>query len=603
MGLALVVITFFTHCSNDKVTDAVKLLPNDPFKNTIVPSQFFSVDSEQDNVIAGEYGTVIVLPQGCFKDAAGNIVDGTVKIELAESLTMDDMVLSNLTTTSNGNPLETDGMIYFNAVQDGEQLVINKDIPIHIEIPTRRKKPGMMAYKGIRDENGNMNWVDPEKLDNFLKTVDINSLDFLPPGFQSEVDKGMPFRNHKTAAQSLTDSLYYALSTVDIDSLNQGLSPDLYNEPYYNNSKEVKKGRYTSDSYKHSGREQEGGFDSVVKCGIDPAIVKVIKSDKYQNTFIATKEFEARLKAIFPICDNSVLEFYIKNTNKNLYEIDSMVALFCNEKKMYDRYHVFYDFSQQRLTNVRDADRYTNLLNDYYSKQLAKVKAELEGTKAKVLKALHQENSETQKIVDDYKKLLWKREKYRMETYGFNWTETGWVNIDNGTLPKDWGMQPLEVTVTNGKQFDRVYTYVIYTSIKSLNRLNTNDNENFYAGNVADKSMLMPDKKLAIAIAIGYQGDVPSIAMKSFETTVEQQLTLTLNPSTLEKLKAVLARYEEQVSENSVSQDLAFMEKLYKKEQQQKAATKEREFIIRLWKVAFPCCAQSGEGNESNDDM
>jgi hypothetical protein len=70
-----------------------------------------------------------------------------------------------------------------------------------------------------------------------------------------------------------------------------------------------------------------------------------------------------------------------------------------------------------------------------------------------------------------------------METYGFNWSETGWINIDNGTLPKDWNEQPLEITVSNGKQFDRVYTYIVYTSIKSLYRLNTNDNIQFYVGN------------------------------------------------------------------------------------------------------------------------
>jgi hypothetical protein len=189
-------------------------------------------------------------------------------------------------------------MIYFNAMKDGKQLFINKNIPVHLEVPTREKKLGMMAYKGIRDENGNMNWVDPKKLDNFLKTVDINSLDFLPPGFQNEVDKGMPFRNHSTATQSLTDSLYYALSTVDIDSLRQGLAVNSYNEPYYDSSKGVKRDDYTSDSHEHSGMEADG-FDS--RCEIDPAIIKVIKSDKYQNTFIATKEFETRLKAIFSI--------------------------------------------------------------------------------------------------------------------------------------------------------------------------------------------------------------------------------------------------------------------------------------------------------------
>jgi hypothetical protein len=591
IGMALVVTMFLAQCSNDGVSNTVKLLPNDPFKNTIVSSQFFSINSEQDNVIAGEHGTVIVCPKGCFKDATGKMVEGDVKIELAESLTMDDMTLSNLTTTSNGKPLETDGMIYFNAMKDGKQLQINKDIPVHIEIPTRERKPGMMAYKGIRDENGNMNWIDPKKLDNFLKTVDIVSLDFLPPGFQGEVDNGMPFRKYSVATQALTDSLYYALSFENLTIYGSEKLPTQYNEPYYNQAKKVKKGKYTNESYQ---TEFDTVFDDSVSrketCGIDPAIIKVIKSDKYQQTLIATREFEARLKIIFETCDNAVLEIYIRNLDKNLYELDSMAAKLCEEKKYFNSSHAFYDLSLQRLMNVKDAGKYAALLKDYYSQQLLRVKTDLNREKDKVVKALQKKDRETQKIVDDYRKLLWKREKYRMETYGFDWTETGWVNIDNGTLPKDWSEQPLEIDVTNGKQFDRVYTYVIYSTIKSLCRLNTDDGEHFYVGNITDKSMLMPDRENAIAVSIGYKGDKPSLAIKVFETNTQRQLTLTLSSSSAAQVKEMLGRYEERARENSISQDLAFMDKLYKGEKQQKDRMKENEFMLRLLKVAYPCC-------------
>jgi len=70
-----------------------------------------------------------------------------------------------------------------------------------------------------------------------------------------------------------------------------------------------------------------------------------------------------------------------------------------------------------------------------------------------------------------------------METYGFKLTQTGWINIDNGSEPKSWTNQKLEVNINNAKQFDKVYTYVVYPSINSLFRLNTTDNEHFYVGN------------------------------------------------------------------------------------------------------------------------
>ena len=598
--LALLSVTLF-QCSNNPTTNQVKLNTNDPFKNTIVASQSFNIDSKQDNVIEGEKGTVVVCPKGCFKNAKGEIVEDNVKIELSEALSLEDMLLSNLTTTSDGKPLETDGMIYFNATANGEQLTINKDNPIHIEIPTTEKKAGMMAYKGIRDEKGNMNWIEPKELDKFLVTVDINSLDFLPQGFQTEVDKGMPYKNYKTATQGLTDSLYYQLSVTDGSSLMQGFVPTKYNEPYYNKGKKVVNGKYTANSYLVQEQETKVTLDSArTNWGIDPAIIKVIKSEKYQNTFIATREFEARLKIIFKTCNNTVLETYINNLDKNLYEADSLAAIAVGENQYY---HDFVTFFQQRLTKVKQADKYANLLKGYYAKQLTKVKSELEKGQKKLMKQLNKKNEEAQKVADDYKKLLWKREKYRMEAYSFNWTETGWVNIDNGTLPKTWFEQPLEITITNGKQFDRVYTYVVYTSIKSLYRLNTTDNEQFYVGNDEDKKMLMPKKKLGVAIAIGYKDEVPSLSVKEFETGSEPKFILTLSPSSLDKVKKAIKDYEKYAKENKISKDLEFMAKFYEEEQRQKELKKESDFILGLWNIAFPCAPKEEKTTITIDEQ
>lgn len=597
-----ILLTLFSltliHCKQS-LTNTVKFQPTDPFKNVIVQSKTFNIDSKLDNVVEGENGTVVVCPKGCFKNKNGEIVEANVKIELSEALTLEEMLLSNLTTTSSGKLLETDGMIYFNATSNGEQLAINKDNPIHIEIPTAEKKAGMMAYKGIRDAKGNMDWVEPKPLDNYLVTVDINSLDFLPPGFQIEVDKGMPFRNYKTATQNLTDSLYYNLSVFhQNDLISENIRDISYNEPYYNKNKKVENKINADISYVNKKvaevikAELEEDSTAKIYSSIDPAIIKVIKSEKYQNTLISTREFEARLKVIFKSCRNSVLEIYIQNLDKNLYELDSMAAsaLAGTEGAQYV-HQDFLNFSRQKLTKVKHADKYAELLKGYFKTQFAKVKSELEKEKEKVIEQLADKNKDAQNVVDKYKKLLMKREKYRMETYGFNWTETGWVNIDNGTLPKDWGSQPLEVEVVNGKQFDRVYTYVVYSSIKSLYRLNTTDNKLFYAGNEQDKEMLMPKKQLAHAIAIGYKDELPSIAVKEFETGSETNFSLSLSPTTLNKVKDVISPYENYGNENSISKDLQFMAKLYKDEKRKKELLKENEFVLRLWNIAFPCLA------------
>ncbi|HEY3404515.1 MAG TPA: hypothetical protein VGK59_14095 [Ohtaekwangia sp.] len=579
------VAAFLMHC-NRNVNETVIALPGDPFVNTMVPVQNFVVDSKQDNVVEAENGATIVFPKGCFKTSDGEVVTEEVKIEIAEAISLDEMILSNLTTTSDGKLLETDGMIYFNATtQAGEQLFINKDIPVHITIRTPEIKPGMMAYKGVRDENGNMNWIEPKELDKYLITVNIDSLDFLPYGFRETVDKGMPFRKYKTSTQQLADSLYYALSFSDSKELN--LTPTKVNESYYDKNKGDR-------NYSDEIRTE----DSPPKnCGIDPAIIRAIKSEKFQNTLIATHEFESRLQAIFQSCDNSILEVYIRNLDKNLYELDSMAAALCEEKGLHNCFHTLDDFSKQRLTKVKDSEPSVKLLRQHYEKELAKVKAELKKQKDKAMKSLQQKNEEAEKIVNAYKKLLWKREKYRMNTYGFTWTDTGWINIDNGTLPKSWASKPLEIIIENGKEFDRVHSYVIYSSIRSLYRLNTDDNVNFYVGNNELKEMLMPKQDPAVAIAIGYKGDVPSLAIKIFGTDSTSRITMTLSASTPEMVKETLAKYDNYSKENRITHDLKYMEKLYHEEQRQKQLLKEEEFLIQLLRVAYPCCPIKEEKN------
>jgi hypothetical protein len=600
--LSLTLVLILSNCSNPKTSDktnsvdtTIKFQQTDPFGKSITESQYFELNSKTDNVIEGKNGTIIVCPKGCFMDSKNEIVEGNIKIELTEALSLEEMILSNLTTTSNGKLLETDGMIYFNATSNGEKLTINKENPIHIEIPTKNKKNGMSAYEGIRDSLGNMNWVDPKPLENYLIPIDINLLDFLPENFQAEVEKGMPYKKYTTATKDLVDSLYYILSVTNGSELIKGFVNTDINEPYYNKKKQVVNGKYTNQSYQRNSNSDttilQNDSSTIPKtCGIDPAIIKVIKSKKYQNTLISTKEFEERLKIIFKTCNSYVLEIYIKNLDKNLYTLDSLAEIEVRETQYS---HNFHDFYLQKKTNVKNANKYSKLLQDYYEKQLTKIKVNLENAKLKVVNQLNKKNKEAENIVNDYRELLWGREKYRMETYGFNWTETGWINIDTGTIPKNWGPQRLEITIQNSNQFDRIYSYVVYTTIKSIYRLNTDNNELFYVGNSAEKEMLMPKRSVAFAIVVAYKDENSFLTIKQFETGTNKTLSLLPTLSTQKEIKATLKEYNRGYEkENKISEDLLFMDKFFIEQKRQKSLIKESEFIKRLWYIAYPCCQE-----------
>lgn len=574
------VLTLLAGCNKDQVQVTKKFFDNDPFDNTIVESQTFKINSQKDTVIEGKEGTVLSFPKGCFVSLDGNAVNGKIELELAEALTMEKMLLSNLTTTSNQKLLETDGMIYFNATSKGKQLRINPKKPVYIEIPTPNKKANMSVYKGIRDENGNMNWINPKKLENWLIPVDIHLLNFLPEGFETEVEKGMPFRNYTHSSKELIDSLYYSLSLEEIVPEEVPTESEYNESNSYGNKDEI-------DSLLANVTALDTLWGTHARCGVNPSIIKAIKSEKFQNTLIATREFENRLKYMFKICRPDIIDIYIKNLDKNLWELDSITAEVLNGDKYTD---TFKDFSKEKLTNVKAFNKNIQLLRKFYEQRLKQVQSELIDNREKAIAKRKEKDKAYKKILDEYKQVLRKREKYRMETYGFEWTETGWVNIDRGTLEKDWEEQQLEFLVENGKGFDQIYSYVIYSSIKSLYKLNSSDNETFYVGNETLRSMPIPKKQKAVAIAIGYHKGQSFFASKEFETTTESKIFLTLKTLSLDDINRVINAYDRNYGEeNKIEKDLEFMSQVNEFKKEQEKFNTELEFMSRLTVKAFPC--------------
>jgi hypothetical protein len=75
--------------------------------------------------------------------------------------------------------------------------------------------------------------------------------------------------------------LYYSLSVSDGSDLTKGFTATDAVEPMYNKNKTVIDGKYVSVT-SHSSSESDSAVPE--HCGIDPARIKVLKSDKFQNT-------------------------------------------------------------------------------------------------------------------------------------------------------------------------------------------------------------------------------------------------------------------------------------------------------------------------------
>lgn len=144
------------------------------FSTDNLSSQTFTIDCGKDNLITGDLGTIIRINKNTFVDNNGNAVNGNIEIKLIEVLKPIDMVLGNLTTTFNGKPLETGGMIYIDANIEGKAVSIANNKQIQLKVPADSTLSGMSIFEGMQNAEG-MKWVNPVKIP---KAEDLDSLQF-----------------------------------------------------------------------------------------------------------------------------------------------------------------------------------------------------------------------------------------------------------------------------------------------------------------------------------------------------------------------------------------------------------------------------------------
>jgi hypothetical protein len=147
-----------TACNNNKEN------PTDIFTKVYtadnLTTQTFSIWADKDTTLKGKSGTTLFIPQNTFVDDKGNQVRGQVNIQFKEALTTADMVLANLTTTSDGNFLQSGGMIFITATSDNNKLEIASDKYIGVIIPTDTAISNMKVFTGTQDSVG-INWQNP----------------------------------------------------------------------------------------------------------------------------------------------------------------------------------------------------------------------------------------------------------------------------------------------------------------------------------------------------------------------------------------------------------------------------------------------------------
>jgi hypothetical protein len=119
-----------------------------------IEKQLFSFLAENDTTIIGKEGTIINLKSGSF-----SVDSGKIFLELAEYYSVSDMLLSNLSTMSGTNILETEGMFFINLKTENGDTVYLEDSKCTFQTPIQERKENVILFTGERNERDQMYWT------------------------------------------------------------------------------------------------------------------------------------------------------------------------------------------------------------------------------------------------------------------------------------------------------------------------------------------------------------------------------------------------------------------------------------------------------------
>lgn len=339
---------------------SIYLPENDPLfaeANELLNQELFEINTMRDTVIESENGIVIYIPANAF-DTQSREVD----FILQEAMTPAAIMYSGLNTmTESGEELETGGMFYLDAFANGKRVDLVKKLTV--DIPSDPTKTGMQLYEGAKDEAGQILWKNPQDFTKPLLPVEITSLDFYPPGYEKQMND-WGYLN-----KAFIDSLYYSFA-ADCGEENE---PSLQSSIIANEIPHLRvDSKRNRERFKRNVSDQWEAplpvelLDSAIvtncDCGINPASIQTIWNKKFNQTNLATKEFEERMPWIHRTCTNAILDLYIQNLDKNLYEVDQLAAEQLNGSLKAK----FLQFAALKQGKVETSSTAQKELNAYY---------------------------------------------------------------------------------------------------------------------------------------------------------------------------------------------------------------------------------------------
>lgn len=155
-----------TQIASEKVKNREKNNPkstNEPITSSIIKNIqnekiFTSISNFSDIKLKSKAGNTVELEPNSFVFEDGTIVTSSIEITIKDATTKDLAFFEGLETiTSNGEILESQGMIYVNAKSNGKQLRLADGKSLKIGIKTDAPQEGFQVYNS-EVTNGKITW-------------------------------------------------------------------------------------------------------------------------------------------------------------------------------------------------------------------------------------------------------------------------------------------------------------------------------------------------------------------------------------------------------------------------------------------------------------
>lgn len=488
---------------------------NEVFRNLSSQPQKITANFKVDTAVTLAGGTIVSVPSGCFVDSTGNTITDNVTIEVIEALSLADFLRNDLQTVSNGRPLQSGGMVYIDATANGKPLALKEGAALSIELPTNFMGNGFSMFTGNYDDAGNINWKEEGPMDETMLTIPLDLLD---------LKYYTAFRHSKFSFIVLTDSV-------------------------------------------------------------------TILDSKFAHTYIATLEFKERFQLLSPSAlaiwapedwlpkdsDDTTtiyeihcepLQIYLNNTDKPLWQVDSLVHVYFNEKGVKD------SIAHRNSAKYKDGDfdrpwHYGRVFRSFFPNEglTRPIKIDLKGVNANTPDAKQQlmdkgydelaasqmllDYQRRERMIDELKRkkeakneqIAFGEKKRKAYSNAFKVNKLGWVNVDkfyDDPLAKE---VHLAVNVTGDPLDFHDVTLILPRLNMAINGIANGDGTYRFTQSMKGYNKL-PIGETAVLIALSSKGDQPFFAMQMIKLSESQDISMEITESSWEKIEGALAQYD-----------------------------------------------------------